>query len=158
MSRRTIVAVTLAAMGLSCIATPARAQDGVTVDPNSPSGKEYALPLEDARRQASGTDSSPSPAGTTPNPSAAATPPPAFGAGIVADHARSSSRRSGAKHRARSRARSQAELERLPAADRAVLSAGGFSTALWSAGGAGLMLLVAGGAALLVRRTRRGAR
>ncbi len=36
-----------------CAAAPAFAQeDGVTVDPDSPSGKEYAVPLEDARNRA----------------------------------------------------------------------------------------------------------
>ncbi len=35
----------------------ARSGDGVTVDPNSPTGKEYAIPLQSARRDATqGTD------------------------------------------------------------------------------------------------------
>jgi hypothetical protein len=39
---------------LAALALPstAAAQDGVFVDPNSPSGKEYQIPLESARRQA----------------------------------------------------------------------------------------------------------
>ena len=38
-------------------ATPARAQDdGATVDPNSPAGTEYAIPLEEARDDASGQE------------------------------------------------------------------------------------------------------
>lgn len=49
-SRRSLIAVTAAA----AVAMPgaASAQDGVFVDPDSPSGKEYAIPLEAARRQA----------------------------------------------------------------------------------------------------------
>jgi len=43
---RTAVVVTLAVPGV------AGAQDGVFVDPDSPSGKEYAIPLEEARRDA----------------------------------------------------------------------------------------------------------
>ena len=34
-------------------ATPGFAQDGVTFDPGSPTGKEYAIPFEEARRNAS---------------------------------------------------------------------------------------------------------
>jgi hypothetical protein len=44
------------ALLISALAPPslARAQDGVFVDPDSPAGKEYALPLEQARREAAG--------------------------------------------------------------------------------------------------------
>jgi hypothetical protein len=46
-----LIALILAALA----APPASAQeDGVFVDPESPAGKEYAVPLEEARRQASG--------------------------------------------------------------------------------------------------------
>jgi hypothetical protein len=52
----------------------ASAQDkGVHVDPNSPAGKEYALPLDSARREASGGASSGSSSGDSA---------PLFGAGI----------------------------------------------------------------------------
>ncbi len=34
------------------LAGPAQAQNGVTVDPGSPTGKEYAIPLDAARRDA----------------------------------------------------------------------------------------------------------
>jgi opacity protein-like surface antigen len=39
-------------------AAPASAQDGPVVDPDSPTGKEYALPLDSARKQASGKNDS----------------------------------------------------------------------------------------------------
>jgi hypothetical protein len=41
---------------LACLvlAPPALAQRGVFVDPDSPAGKEYALPLEEARRHGAG--------------------------------------------------------------------------------------------------------
>jgi hypothetical protein len=46
-----LIALILAALA----APPASAQeDGVFVDPDSPAGKEYAVPLEEARREASG--------------------------------------------------------------------------------------------------------
>ncbi|MGI8873775.1 MAG: hypothetical protein ACR2KP_05515 [Egibacteraceae bacterium] len=47
------VACVIAAM--TGAAAPAQAQDpGVTFEPGSPSGKEYAIPLEEARRDAGG--------------------------------------------------------------------------------------------------------
>lgn len=65
-----------AALGGACLAggeVGAAAQgDGVVVDPETPAGKEYALPLEAARRDASGAVG-----GNTGSQSA-----PLFGAGI----------------------------------------------------------------------------
>lgn len=64
----------LAALGVLGGAGPAAAQsDGVVVDPESPAGKEYALPLDKARQ-----DAAPAPgAGTTGEEET-----PLFGAGI----------------------------------------------------------------------------
>ena len=64
-------------LGLALVGSPvATAQDdGVHVDPNSPAGKEYALPLDQARRDTSGTGGANS-AGGTPGGA------PLFGAGI----------------------------------------------------------------------------
>lgn len=63
----------------------AQAQDEIFVDPESPAGKEYAIPLDRARREASGVGSS-SPRGDSTRPGSL------FGAGI--------SRRGGAGDRA----------------------------------------------------------
>lgn len=53
MNRRTIHTLIAALAALALAATPAPAQDdGVFIDPDSPSGKEYQIPLEAARRQA----------------------------------------------------------------------------------------------------------
>jgi hypothetical protein len=53
----------------------ASAQDeGVHVDPNSPAGKEYALPLDSARRDSDG--------GTTPSGGTSSHSAPLFGTGI----------------------------------------------------------------------------
>jgi hypothetical protein len=59
---------------LFCLAGPAvaSAQDGVTIDPGSPAGKEYAIPLEAARRGAAAEP----PGGATGGA------PPAFGVGV----------------------------------------------------------------------------
>jgi hypothetical protein len=48
---RTFLALLIAALALPPAAV---AQRGVFVDPDSPAGKEYAIPLEEARRQAAG--------------------------------------------------------------------------------------------------------
>jgi hypothetical protein len=85
-TRRTLLALALA---LACTvggpATPAIAQSGVTVDPGSPSGKEYAIPLTSARRDAAAGGKT----STTPKSGSKASSP-LFGEG-VGDPAGSSS-------------------------------------------------------------------
>lgn len=53
----------------------AQTENGVTVDPGSPAGKEYALPIEQARRDATDGDD----AGRAPG---GGKPAPAFGEGV----------------------------------------------------------------------------
>jgi cobalamin biosynthesis Mg chelatase CobN len=48
--------LTFAALALSPARAHAQSEDGVTVDPNSPSGKEYDIPTERARRDAGGSN------------------------------------------------------------------------------------------------------
>jgi len=68
---------------LAVIAPPAMAQDDdVIVDPGSPSGKEYALPVDSARKQASKD---------AKNSSSKAQPAPLFGEGVGDDAATSTS-------------------------------------------------------------------
>lgn len=57
--------------------TYAQTEDGVTVDPDSPAGKEYALPIDQARRDA--TDGEDARRG---GKAPAGAPPPAFGEGV----------------------------------------------------------------------------
>jgi hypothetical protein len=65
-------------IGLLCSASGASAQeDGVTVDPESPSAKEYAIPLDAARRQANPNDRA------RAQRTAEDDPAPLFGAGII---------------------------------------------------------------------------
>jgi hypothetical protein len=79
-SVRSALRVLIAALAtLLCTAPATIAQEeGVFVDPGSPTGKEYALPLDSARREAD-----PSGGGTSAAPGTA----PLFGAGIVASSA-----------------------------------------------------------------------
>lgn len=73
---RSLRALLVALLSLIWLAPAAVAQEeGVFVDPGSPTGKEYAIPLDSARRQA---DPSGGSAGAAPGSA------PLFGAGIVA--------------------------------------------------------------------------
>ena len=55
--RTTAVIAGLASLALTGVPAPGMAQeDGVFVDPDSPAGKEYAVPLEEARRNSRGRD------------------------------------------------------------------------------------------------------
>ena len=157
-------------LALLAIAAPAAAQDdGVVVDPDSPSGKEYAIPLENERRLADpGTEPG------APTQQGARTSP-LFGAGIsgsgtsgagsgasgssAAHPDAPASKRSGGRARARSRSGPAAGAERpdTPAVVRAAAGnpgapTGGIGTLLLiGAVGAGT-LLVGGAAGLLLRR------
>ena len=84
------------ATGLACAAAlavsagPAYAQgDGVFVDPNSPSGKEYAIPLESARRQADPRPVSPQ------SVSSGASRATLFGEGVISPSAARGARKGG---------------------------------------------------------------
>jgi hypothetical protein len=130
-----LVLVTLALGG------PAWAQgDGVTVDPDSPPGQEYALPLEAARGQTAPRE----PSATVP----AAAPAPAFGAGVTVQRRTTAApERRGARRPVKTA--EPAEVARIPAAERAATVTGdGATPVLWSAlAAAGLIavgFLVAG--------------
>lgn len=69
--RRTLILLSLA---VALPVTPAAAQSGVVIDDDSPTGKEYAIPLEAARRDAAGQTS-----GGTPGSASTA---PLFGEGV----------------------------------------------------------------------------
>jgi hypothetical protein len=76
---RSVVALTaISSLGFLGLVAPSAASAGaVHFDPNSPAGKEYALPLAQARNEAAGRGGS---AG------ASATSAPLFGAGISRSH------------------------------------------------------------------------
>jgi hypothetical protein len=137
------------------VPVPAMAQDGggVFIDPSSPSAKEYAVPLERARRQADpgarpqrpvaqGQRSSPLFGEGISNPSTekSAKKPTAAGKGGGSSSVRSATLGTAAPELVRS------------AAARPSAPGGGLSTPLVIAGVALTVLAVGGGAGLLLRR------
>ena len=135
--------------------TPAAAQGtGVFVDPDSPSGKEYAIPLEGARRQADPQ----APTGKPGGPAVA--PATLFGEGVV------SSRRDGGKAADKRRSsgsekrRAQTTEPKSPpvpdvvsiAAARPGTPEGGIGTPALVLGLGALVLLVGVLAGVLIRR------
>ena len=142
------------------LAAPARGQeDGVFIDPDSPSAKEYRLPLESERRQAD--------PGQEPSADIVqgARSSPIFGAGIVSDSGGESERaKSNAGSTKNDAARSGEPQAAEPDAEdaeivRAATSnpgppAGGVGVAL-TIGGVAVGVLLAGGLAGLLLRRRR---
>ncbi len=138
--RRPLRLLTIAVVALGLLAPAALAQSspepGVTVDPSSPSAKEYALPVDKARKDAQGKKSSkkkddsqlfgagvkpsggsgtstPAPATATPAPAATTAKPPA-----------SSSKTSKSKAAAkREKARKAAAAKRKKQRERAIAAA-----------------------------------
>lgn len=137
----------------------AQAQEGVFVDPDSPSGKEYAVPLEAARRQADPKASKAQRVAPGRRDQA-----PLFGEGIDAgDPAAGAGRASGgtkASRRKRPReTRASPARKAAPATVRAAVSRpgapdGGLGTTLMIAGGAAVVLLAGGLGGLALRRSR----
>jgi len=142
----------------------ASAQDGVFVDPDSPSGKEYVIPIEGARRQANPGS------GTSERRD---TPAPLFGAGIVRDDPSKAAGRatsagrvveSGTRSRGRAGARSSDVADarsgsRKPGTEAARLGVtrpgapeGGFGSALGILALAVLVLTAGGLGGFLARR------
>jgi hypothetical protein len=135
------------------------ASDGVTFDQNSPAGREYAIPLEQARRQYGATKRKPRHSSTQESsPAAGFGPggsPPLFGEGITpASKARSSQRpdRKGTPARPTSESASASR----PAA--AVQAAGetGSGMALGIGVGGAALLLGLGMGVVVRLRTRTG--
>jgi hypothetical protein len=158
---------TVAAIGLALLApTPAVAQsDGVFVDPDSPTGKQYQLPLESARRQADpSSDGRIAPPGARPSGTG---PAALFGEGIAtASRAGkpSSSGGSGGKSKPGGTAGGSNGSTSAPTTDsgssnpvQAAVSnpgapSGGVGSTLLIAAGGGLVLLIGGLAGFVIRR------
>lgn len=136
---------------------------GVHIDPGSPAGKVYVIPIAGARRETSGASQ---PAGA-----AASGNPPLFGSGITPSRsgpargavrpirgsvkrARSSSVRARSRSRAahRASARSAAVSTRLARLDAGGPSRAGGGGWLALAGGGALVLVLGGGGGLALRR------
>src|SRR4051794_146289 len=140
----------LLALGLPA-AAGAKDEPGVHVDPGSPAGKEYVIPLEGARREASGagggsTDASGGGGGGDAGPA------PLFGAGIKA--AKKGSGSGKGEHKAAKRdGKSRTGLESTAQASLSSASAAGSSDSALESGAIGLAVLIAGGGlGLLLRR------
>jgi len=157
--------ICFAALGLALVApVPAAAQsDGVFVDPDSPTAKQYAIPLESARRQADpGGDGRLAPPGARPPGTGA---PPLFGDGIVATSSArrgSSSGNPGGATRGTKRDSSSSSPSTAGSTDSsspveaAVTNPGapssGIESTLLIAAGAALVLLIGGLAGFVLRR------
>jgi hypothetical protein len=133
--------------------------DGVYVDPNSPTGKQYKLPIESARQQANPKgDGKLVPPGARP---AGTTAAPLFGAGITPASAHVATK-SGQKRHASgnsspksSSTTSESSTTPLKAAiQNPGAPSGGIGAPLLFAGGAAVLLLVATLVGLLLRRRR----
>ena len=148
----------VAVLALLLLPAPAVAQqdDQVFVDPDSPTGKQYAIPLESARRQADPNgDGRLAPPGGRP---AGVAPAPLFGEGIAtaakANGAnKSSKQKRSAASKPESKQRSQADSGPLKAAiNNPGAPAGGIGSTALIAAGAALVLLLGGLLGFVLRR------
>jgi len=138
---------------------PAAAADGVHTDPSSPTAKEYAIPLDSARKQAAAGSSQ-----TGQGGGAATTP--LFGAGVTAPASTAKTSAPRASHRHPTTAKKKRRpaphvqsVKRTPAApthrtDAAAIEtpSGGLGTPLLVAGVAAVVLLAGGLGGLALRR------
>lgn len=159
-TRRLVVGLTL--LIVAVCASPAAAQQSIFVDPDSPTGAEYDIPLERARR-----DASPDP--QSANQSYRSSSAPLFGSGIETGSdgggkARTSSPSSSGARGSRSTGKKAQRSRRsgrrgIPEAVQAAIRQpgapdGGIGTTLLF-GGAGLLVLLLGGAVgIALRRAR----
>lgn len=149
-SMRCLRQACLAIVVLSLIAADAPAQeDGVFVDPDSPAGKEYAIPFDEARREAGG--------GSGGGPRTAAP----FGEGITPEDGEAPARREDASGSGDRDGREIGGGRTSPASPggspgvAASLEQGGPSAALLAGGIALGVLLLGATIGLVVRRTSR---
>lgn len=165
--RRLTVLGSIAALGVLPLAAPAAvsAASGVTIDPNTPAGREYAIPLQSTRHEFSGGHgggSGSKPAASAPQGrSSAQQGSGLFGTGITpttgkAESERASRHGAATGHSGHSRAHGRAAAPVTaavrPAAEQtgSTVSATGLSAAIVAA-----VVLVAGATALVLRRLDR---
>ncbi len=131
MRSATLLCLLVLAGLLALPAAAMAAEEGVIVDPDSPAGKEYALPLESARREAA---ADPSVQGRKISPTAQTAPP--FGVGIEPG-------RGGAGARGGDRPGAEADVEKASTAAAGVVT-GNLSSSL-TIFALSLVVLAAGG-------------
>jgi hypothetical protein len=146
--RRLAIAALTPALAAATPVVPALADSGVHVDPRSPAGKEYALPLDQAKRDAGGESGQTGSSGSTSGRSAL------FGEGIKP--ARHAAARAKAKGSAEGKS-GQGSGGKAGAAARLSATTGttGDSPLLVDGGIALAVLLAAGAFALALRRVLR---
>jgi hypothetical protein len=161
MSRR---ALSLAVLSLALVPGSAAAQSspepGVHVDPNSPSHKEYAIPLDEARGNATPSGArAKAPASTAQPPATTTETAPLFGAGITPDHAKSKGKPRKAAAKDQTSAPADDSSNTSSTKDAAAIAAasrtggGGDGGGLAGPIGLGVLVLVLGGGlGFLVRR------
>lgn len=129
----------LVMLSMFCVIASAAAaqEDGVTVDPGSPSGKEYALPVDRARRQAA----KPTTSRSDPRPT------PLFGEGVGDDvkpsdvQAKKAPARTGGGATPSNQADAGPAIEPRSPQARAAAPQGGLGFAAGIAGGAAILLI-----------------
>ena len=145
--------------------SPALADDGVTVDPGSPSAKEYSVPLDSARQAASGssTTSSATPQrfgrGVTTAQAAPAPPAPPASAKATKKPRKQREAKPAATSTATTATAATTAVARPPKPAASVAPAatgGGTSPALALGGGAAIVLLVGGAVGVWLRRRPAG--
>jgi len=145
----TLLAVVLLLVG----AVTATAQDdGVFIDPDSPTAKQYRLPVESAREQANPEGGKLVPPGARPTGATAA---PLFGEGIATAAGAGSRSKGGKKSSSRTkRSTEKAGTPSSPTADDEQKNSSPLTAAVQNpgapSGGVGAPLLIAGGAALIL--------
>lgn len=151
MTHRVAMALALLWLAGLAIVPTAGAQDyDLSVDPNSPSGREYALPTDRARRDAAGQPSTPTPVGSD------GTQAPLFGIGIgPAGGTPSTKSRQPGRKTDPSKSAPTAAAEPPPALKAAVPTPASDSGQLVAIGGAGAAVLLLGGVVGLLMRRRR---
>ena len=146
-----------ALLSLAVVAPVAHAADGVTSDDNSPSAKEYAIPLDEARSDAaggasrSGSDGAPEPFGQ------GVTVPQRTSPSSSSEPARKSTKKDRSSKTVRSATEPPSSSDAEPARTVSAQPAGGGSDSGSSsgqalAGGAALVILAGGAAGLWARR------
>lgn len=142
--KRGIAATVVIVLAGSLPAVPAAwAQDGIIVDPDSAPAKEYALPLNAAREQATGEEPSPERAAAAVQAGEAPPPPPAFGAGVEPQQPRRARPKRTDKPAARERRRAEPKtpIELVAPSDRLVaVDAGGPVVAVSAVAGLAVIL------------------
>ena len=153
--RQAVLSLILTSIGVSMLAAGAGAQEpGVHVDPDSPAGKEYDIPVQDARRTGNGGSND-----------SAGNPPGRFGDGISrqdedddASGGSSKSKSKSNKDNAGDSSKDESDIDTAPAAGSGGSDDG--PTTANTAGSAGLLtggillavLLIGGAVALMTRR------